>query len=284
MDRVETNLRAEVARLQAENAVLVAKHKDTLCDISGKPYQRTLRCDPSSDESVREVATAICSDYLDGTPLTSTKISGGITNQLRRASQKDGRAVLLRCYGAEGMIDRDIETATFAALGDWLGRPAYIGRFANGRVEEWLDGYHALSLDEMASPKLAPLIARGLARLHQFTLPPHLEPHYPKAGSLWETIAEWHAQASSADTAPTIAGRSASDAKLLEEKCFDMAFLEESLKTLRSRVPKGCKLVFSHNDLLCGNIMLHEETGQFSCQISYQIFCNSTPPCLLSLH
>jgi hypothetical protein len=194
MSRVVDHLRAEVARLEADKAVLLAKQKDTLCDFTGKPYNRNLRCDPFDDESVREVAGAISGELFDGSPLKVTKITGGITNQLRKATQGDGEAVLIRCYGAEGMIDRDVETATFSALGDWLGRPAFLGRFANGRAEEWLEGYRALSLDDMASPKLAPLIARALAKLHLFTLPPNLTPHYPSGGSLWSTLNEWHAQ------------------------------------------------------------------------------------------
>jgi thiamine kinase-like enzyme len=109
---------------------------------------------------------------------SSLYIVSGITNEIRKVTPEGGSsAMLVRCYGAAGMIDRDIETATFEALAEWLGRPGYLGRFANGRVEEWLDGYRVLTLHELSSPQFAPSIARAMARLHNFKLPPRLKPH-----------------------------------------------------------------------------------------------------------
>ena len=154
--------------------------KGSLCEVSGKPYFRELCCDPEDDDSVRATIVAMFPQSMSGRSLAVSKPAVcGITNQLRKVTPDGDEqcAMLVRCYGAAGMIDRDVETATFEALSLWLGRPAYLGRFANGRVEGWLHGYRTLLLDEMPLPAFYPNIAKAMAKLHNFTVPPHLQPH-----------------------------------------------------------------------------------------------------------
>eukprot|EP00985_Skeletonema_marinoi_P033946 scaffold42676_cov110-Skeletonema_marinoi.AAC.1 len=76
--------------------------------------------------------------------LSCTKVTGGITNALFRVSgfqsitsltAADFDSVLVRIFGAEGMIDRDIETSTYAALCNADIAYKYMGRFSNGRIE-----------------------------------------------------------------------------------------------------------------------------------------------------
>jgi hypothetical protein len=52
-----------------------------------------------------------------------TELQGGITNKLKRVRLPSGVAVLVRVFGAEGMIDRNIENPTFEAIVANLGRP-----------------------------------------------------------------------------------------------------------------------------------------------------------------
>ena len=82
------------------------------------------------------------------TKLAVAAVSGGITNKLSRvASLRNGKmvgGVLVRIYGGEGLIDRNVECQTFAALSKFLVRPKYLGSFKNGRLEEWLEGYRPL--------------------------------------------------------------------------------------------------------------------------------------------
>lgn len=50
--------------------------------------------------------------------ITFTPVLGGITNQLFRADFQDNalQPLLIRIFGGEGMIDRDIENAVFSGL------------------------------------------------------------------------------------------------------------------------------------------------------------------------
>ena len=88
-----------------------------------------------------------------------TVVTGGITNQLFRAdfvaASQPPSSLLVRVFGGEGMIDRDIENAAFVGLSQaGVGVP-YYGRFENGRIEGWLDGADPLELDEMALPDVS---------------------------------------------------------------------------------------------------------------------------------
>ena len=110
--------------------------KDELSDVGGFPYLRDLTCDAVDEGSVRRTALAICPHLWQlnaAEALPVVAVTGGLTNKLLRVGD-----VLVRVYGGEGMVDRDVETPTFEALAEWLGPPRYLGRFANGRVEEFL--------------------------------------------------------------------------------------------------------------------------------------------------
>ena len=98
-----------------------------------------------------------------GSMLKVSAVTGGITNQLFRVSS-DAKSVLVRVYGGEGLIDRDAECATFAAVSEHLGRPAFLGRFTNGRVEEFLE--HHATLDLAGLRTHASKISVALKRSH----------------------------------------------------------------------------------------------------------------------
>ena len=58
------------------------------------------------------------------------------------------------------MIDRDTETDTYAEMCAYLGRITYLGRFGNGRVEGFLEGFKACTLEEVRRVAL-PRVALG---------------------------------------------------------------------------------------------------------------------------
>jgi hypothetical protein len=171
------------------------------------------------------------------TSLACTKVTGGITNALFRVSgfetlkpvlteavmklldnNGDGdvtllkndvnalldfNSVLIRIFGAEGMIDRDVETSTYAALCDADIAYRYLGRFKNGRIEGWLDGFEALTCTDLATGDHSGEIAKEMARLHCCFHLPHGElrdHHYgtdvneTKVG-LWDQLSSWMEQA-----------------------------------------------------------------------------------------
>ena len=127
-------------------------------------------------------------------------------------------AVLIRLFGAEGMIDRDVENSTFVALAEAGIAPPYYGAFCNGRVEGWMDNMRPLQAQELAQLDIAQGIATQLARLH-FGFPSHSllflddndkdEPvpassenvvlPQPQADSptptLWTQLSQWYEQA-----------------------------------------------------------------------------------------
>eukprot|EP00812_Abedinium_dasypus_P015575 NODE_920_length_1310_cov_224.054183.p1 GENE.NODE_920_length_1310_cov_224.054183~~NODE_920_length_1310_cov_224.054183.p1 ORF type:complete len:373 (+),score=82.86 NODE_920_length_1310_cov_224.054183:108-1226(+) len=242
------------------------EQREALARQSAKPYLRQLHCDPFDAASVCRVAVAICPALLqpgqDVDSLEVTTVTGGHTNQLRRVMAPDGSAVLLRVFGAGGLVDRDVETSTFEALADWLGRPAYLGRFANGRVEEWLHGYRHMTLKEIAVPLFAKRIAEQVARLHQCQLPPHLAPfHKQSSAPLWETARGWLSQAFAPGLREQLAGFSEANVPLLADPALDAALVGRALEALEARVGTGGRLAFCHNDLCSTNVMLNVATG-----------------------
>jgi len=91
-----------------------------------------------------------------------TPVSGGITNALYlfKPSYEGSSPLLVRLFGGEGMIDRDTETDTYAEMCAYLGRITYLGRFGNGRVEGFLEGFKACTLEEVRRVAL-PRVALG---------------------------------------------------------------------------------------------------------------------------
>ena len=243
-----------------------SSRKTGLSDLGGRPWLRDLACDPADDASVRAVAAAVCPDLLLPSPpdaaaveqLDVVRIMGGITNRLMRVG-----GVLVRIYGGEGLVDRDIETPAFEALAEWLGPPRYLGRFANGRVEEFLNGYRTLSLADIAVPETAVLIAKELAKLHRFEIPPHLAEYFPPKAALWDTLWDWHGQASAAGATEAIRARAdnASELPWLEHPALNLQLVGEAARALEAKAPKDGRLAFCHNDLLPSNIMMSSATS-----------------------
>ena len=111
--------------------------------VSNRPYFPKLSADPNDAESILIAASSIVC-YPESPPeglysnLSTSRVSGGITNVLYRVSgfpSPHPNSVLIRIFGAEGMIDRDLETSAYASLCDAGIADKYFGRFANGRVE-----------------------------------------------------------------------------------------------------------------------------------------------------
>ena len=130
---------------------------------------------------------------------------GGITSSVNNTVDAllNFNSVLVRIFGAEGMIDRDVETSTYAAVCDANIAYRYLGRFKNGRIEGWLDGFEALTCTDLATGEHSVEIAKEMARLHcQFQLPQGelRDLHYGtdadaiKVG-LWDQLSSWMEQA-----------------------------------------------------------------------------------------
>ncbi|EED88100.1 predicted protein [Thalassiosira pseudonana CCMP1335] len=207
--------------------------------VEDRPYFPLLQLDPTKNESVVDVARTVLSAYnknsrsnnsTDAGDVNScegkvTVITGGLTNALFKVdlnsstdeATNNNTSVLVRVFGSEGMIDRDIDTANFARLCNKSTTGGHnvtnqftvihsqldlLGRFANGRIETWIpnmrQAHHVNDFGATAAncTELSREVARQLARLHYgFDIPEYLVSK--KGGgvemtpTLWRVIEDW---------------------------------------------------------------------------------------------
>lgn len=262
-------IRFKEARESAERAV-----------IYEKPYYPEINVDPKDTSSIISTALALLypedddkdnnDDSRNGLQTQKLElqqrlkvkvVTGGITNALFCITgflpNEEFDSVLVRIFGAEGMIDRDVETSTFACLAECGIAPKYLGRFGNGRIEGWLDHYFPLSLADLKSQDTGEAIAVQMAKLHfGFCVPSELrEWHNEEEPGLWTQLFSWMEQAQKVESYKT-AGDDERAANNL-----DLPGVAGELNWLKNEViPKDSTVAFCHNDALAGNIMKHEHT------------------------
>ncbi|GJT37566.1 probable ethanolamine kinase [Tanacetum coccineum] len=122
----------------------------------------------------------------------------------------------------------------------------FMGVFENGMVQSFI---HARTLEplDFKKPKLAAKIAKQLFRFHQVEIPGSREPQ------LWNDIFKFY-------------GRGASTLTFhdheKQNKYATISFEEvhtELMKLKELTGPRDAPVVFAHNDLLSGNLMLNDE-------------------------
>ncbi|WOL09032.1 lysine--tRNA ligase isoform X1 [Canna indica] len=190
-------------------------------------------------------------DIKDIKALEVTQLKGAMTNEVYEVHwptlSKDGvsRKVLVRIYG-EGVdvfFDRENEIRTFACMSRHGQGPLLLGRFANGRVEEFINA-RTLSAADLRDPDISFLIASKLKEFHALAMPG------PKKVILWERLRNWHKEAL----------RLCSPDEIKE---FQLDILGEEMKTLEKIMStEDERIGFCHNDLQYGNIMMDEESRQ----------------------
>jgi len=154
------------------------------------------------------------------------------------------------------VVDRAAEAAAVAALAGAGFGPQVLATFANGRAERFLH-CHTLLPAQMARPPCRGRIAAALARFHAVRPGP---PHDPSRPSLWPSVRRWLDQARSLDWAPEAVPDSAK-----REGAAQLDF--DTLEADVARVRRACGLtrspvVFAHNDLLSGNILVLRRAGR----------------------
>ena len=271
--------------------------------VEDRPYFPRLNVDPANqEESALNVAKVVV-DHLsskndEGHANAGTLeyegqisvISGGLTNalfkvDLRSPSLDDGGiSVLVRIFGAEGLIDRDEENSTFARLCSESGGTEsklvthemldLLGRFGNGRVETFIPNMRpAHYIRDFGRDEVHAEVARQLARIHSFDAPEYLTngDAETKRPALWGVIADWVD-----DLSQQLTEERFQDTKLLElfseaAGCAsinsDDGDLSQIVKEhllgeamwLRNQVETrfpDAPVVFCHNDVNGGNILL----------------------------
>ncbi|KAL7476127.1 hypothetical protein ACHAW6_002006 [Cyclotella cf. meneghiniana] len=291
--------------------------------VENRPYFPLLTVDPSDEASMASIATIIvdayCADaYGDGDTDDSdvdvniaeaariTRISGGLTNALFKvdfrpaspcmsALSRRPSSVLIRIFGAEGMIDRDVETATFARLcGTGRKDNPYaavvhpsldlIGRFANGRVESWIPGMRQSTIQDFDHGPFMEGVATGLARLHHgFEIPDYL---YSQNGrdenankvlrpTLWKVTGAWIEELEAFLDKGVVCDNDdlmqlfyiAAIGREAKENDNPSAMKDEIISHLKTEMNwlqsmvedrhPSATVAFSHNDLCTANILLH---------------------------
>ncbi|OWY93706.1 Ethanolamine kinase [Phytophthora megakarya] len=222
-------------------------------------------------DDCKHVVKQICPDWKDAVneDISVKIIVGGITNRLYRLMWGD-KSVLVRLYGdhTEEFIDRGIENMLFALLSERGFAPTYYGRFKNGRIEAWLDA-RALEPEEMRLTKpfnYLQMIGRELGIMHVMDIPEDRNP------VLWTKIERFEKLAMEIELEDPVKNAA------LEE--LDLMGMHQKLQWLKSVLPSNqnrdgkdlldaldtdeitkqavafaSDVVFSHNDLLSGNIL-----------------------------
>lgn len=216
-----------------------------------------LRVDPAAtdrDAQLLAVARALAPAWADATTASVEVVGGGITNLLFALRAEARPAVLVRIYGpsTEVVIDREEENALFASLSRAGFSPLYYGRFENGRVEGFLEGFRALEPPELGHPRFRGPIARRLREMHDLVRcegPPRL----------WSTLRGWM----SAATSLPFEGDAAARHEALDLPRY-AAELERLERRFHQEVVPGAgtpgaraalRVVMAHNDLLAGNVL-----------------------------
>jgi thiamine kinase-like enzyme len=159
-------------------------------------------------------------------------------------------SLLLRVYGAgtEKLIDRSVELSLLDHLAVHAPEiaPIMYVAFANGRLEQFIEGARALEAADMRLPSTSLLIAQKMARLHSLPLPSSAVPQ----PAVWDLIRNW------------LNGER--DMLLVEQGVAAAAVLQQRMQTVEEAMALAQQLqpllhtdatVLCHNDLLCGNIL-----------------------------
>ncbi len=283
--------------LQAREEAQTKKDDESFCRIiDGAPYFPNLVV-PSTiaedrNQSIKKVVEFLILNTtnaetkervntLDSSSWKVAPVTGGNTNELfcvsgmsNSSSEKckfeyPNDSILIRIFGADGMIDRDEETSTYSSLANQELAVKYYGRFGNGRIEEMLVGWTTLTEDDLVGRLATPpviqkgippnnlneSIARELARLHAtFKLPSHFftDEKLPEP-TLWTQLYPWLERALETKYL-TDHDTHRANYKLNPP----LATLKEELDWLKTTVvgENNAEIGFCHNDLLASNLMM----------------------------
>ncbi|CAN4127889.1 unnamed protein product [Withania somnifera] len=188
---------------------------------------------------------------LDDSHFSVERVSGGITNLLLKVSvrEDDGKheSMTVRLYGpnTEYVINRERELQAIQHLSAAGFGAKLLGVFGNGMVQSFIDA-RTLTPSDMKNPKLAAEIAKQLRKFHQVEIPGSKEPQ------VWNDVLKFFKNASTLQF----------DEGEKKIKYDTISFQEVhneiiKLKELTDRL--NAPVVFAHNDLLSGNLMLNED-------------------------
>ncbi|RMJ09206.1 hypothetical protein CDV36_011176 [Fusarium kuroshium] len=197
-------------------------------------------------------AAAVAEERLEVKPLTQGTTNGLFKVMYRSVDASADDAVLVKVYGdgTDITIDRNKELKVHQLLAEKKLSSSPLVRFANGHAYLFIDG-RTCSVSDMANPVIYRGVARELARWH--TILPIVESKDQQSSlehepSVWATAKKW------LDAISSQPKRSKADKALLREQFH---YVTDKL-LLNGDKPEP--LVLGHGDLLCGNIIIQDET------------------------
>ncbi|XP_009368829.2 LOW QUALITY PROTEIN: probable ethanolamine kinase [Pyrus x bretschneideri] len=238
------------------NAMEVAEQASD-CSTS-QIHSSSFIVDPSLPLShISPLIIELCKDLfkkwsnLENSLFSVETISGGITNQLLKVTVKEENgntvSVTVRLYGpnTDYVINRERELQAIKYLSAAGFGANLLGVFANGMVQSFINA-RTLVPSDMRNPKLAADIAKELRRFHQVEIPGSKEPQ------LWIDLFKFFEKASALEFDDN------EKQKVYKTISFSEVHNEMiELKELTDRF--NAPVVFAHNDLLSGNIMVNDE-------------------------
>lgn len=135
---------------------------------------------------------------LSASNLSINRISGALTNSIYKLEYKDEAenvflpALLLRVYGrnVDSIIDRESELAILVKLLAKRIGPRLLGIFANGRFEQFLDGFNALDKAKIRDPVILQILGRRMKDLH-YKIELDLKDFESTLPMSWKLIYKW---------------------------------------------------------------------------------------------
>ncbi|XP_022750187.1 probable choline kinase 1 isoform X2 [Durio zibethinus] len=206
----------------------------------------------SAPEELKKVLKAVASEWgdmiQDMEEFHVIPLKGAMTNEVFQINWPTKHAdlhqkVLVRIYGegVEVFFNRDDEIRTFECMSKHGQGPRLLGRFPDGRIEEFIHA-RTLSAADLRDPGISALVAAKLREFNNLGMPG------PKDVLLWERLRTWLSQAKKISS-PEAA------------KEFGLDILGEEISILEKELTQGYQEIgFCHNDLQYGNIMMDEET------------------------
>jgi len=244
---------------------------DKMEDIPEEPERKV------DMHNIRIKAWKLCKNYLTGIwkqvksdDLILTEICEGLSNliflvglpQHIKTHDREPRQVLLRIFGSTlkqlneetpesfitGIV---IENVIFTILSERKLGPKLFGVFAGGRIEEYIPS-KSLTASQLRKKAISHALSRKFARIHKLSVPINTDARW-----LFQTMEKWQ---------EAIAAVSLDDiCDIRERNCaarmLDINFVEEIAWLKKWVAYVNSPIIFCHNDLQGGNILLRNDLG-----------------------
>ncbi|KAG7648424.1 Protein kinase-like domain superfamily [Arabidopsis thaliana x Arabidopsis arenosa] len=209
---------------------------------------------PDSLKTVLQTLSGKWGDVVEDLECLQVKpMKGAMTNEVFMVTWpiKDNsflhRKLLVRVYGrgvGDLLFNRKDEIRTFEVVSRYGHGPKLLGRFAGGRIEEFINA-RTLSAADLRETEVSARVAAKLREFHGINIPGD------RNVLIWDRMRNWLRQAKSLCTPEDLAE-------------FGLDKIEAEIYLLEHELQDKCKqqeIGFCHNDLQYGNIMIDEDTN-----------------------